>query len=422
MSAQAVLDYIHANWSRSVYRDSPGTGFGGVDLPHPYTSPCIKGEGHFHFFFYWDTYFTNLGLLRSGLADVARDNIRNMLWLIDRHGFMPNHVGLENRSQPPYLARMVRDYVAATGDRAFLREAAPRLRQEYHFWTTARRRPLGLEGHGHQASSAEAAKFYDQTLPGRLGLSADVSFAEKARVGGHHLAEAETGWDFNPRFDRRCLDHVAVDLAALLHDYETLFLEIGPELGWDDAELWRTRAQRRRDLVGRHLWCDERGWFLDYDCAHERRGPVRSLAGLLPLFTGLATPGQAARIAAGLSDFEREHGIAVTPATDAGARGYQWAYPNVWPPLVYVTVEGLRRYGHVAHARRIAEKFVATTVRLHARTGRLWEKTNAETGEVAGGEYQAAAMLGWTAGVFIALHAWLNGKEPDAPRTGSARA
>ncbi len=407
MSAQAVLDYIHANWSRSVYRDAPGEGFAGVDLPHPYTSPCIKGEGHFHFFFYWDTYFTNLGLLRSGLADVARDNIRNMLWLIDRHGFMPNHVGLENRSQPPYLARMVRDYVAATGDQAFMAEAAPRLRQEYHFWTTARQRPLGLQGHGHHDSAEGAVRFYDTMLRNRLGLPADLPLEERARVGGHHLAEAETGWDFNPRFDRRCLDHVAVDLSALLHDYETLLAEAGPALGWDDAALWRARSERRRALVNTHLWCDDRGWFLDYDCANNRRSPVRALAGLLPLFTGLASPEQAARVAAGLGDFEREHGIAVTAESDFGARGYQWAFPNVWPPLVFVTVEGLRRYGHLREARRIAEKFVSNTIRLHARTGQLWEKTNAETGEVAGGEYAAAPMLGWTAGIFLELHFWL---------------
>jgi len=62
-----VLTYIQSNWKRSVYKDLPGKGFNGVDLPYPYTSPSIKGEGHFTFFFYWDTYFTNLGLLRNGL-------------------------------------------------------------------------------------------------------------------------------------------------------------------------------------------------------------------------------------------------------------------------------------------------------------------------------------------------------------------
>ena len=90
---RSVLDYIRANWPRSIYRDAPGTGFAGVDIPFPYTSPCIKGEGHFSFFFYWDTYFTNLGLLRHGHAQTAKDNIKNMLWFIARQGYMPTMSG-----------------------------------------------------------------------------------------------------------------------------------------------------------------------------------------------------------------------------------------------------------------------------------------------------------------------------------------
>ncbi len=59
-----VLDYIKANWEKSISKDEPGKGFGGVSLPYPYTTPSIKGEGEFTIFFYWDTYFTNLGLLK----------------------------------------------------------------------------------------------------------------------------------------------------------------------------------------------------------------------------------------------------------------------------------------------------------------------------------------------------------------------
>jgi alpha,alpha-trehalase len=408
MSRTAVLDYIRSHWSRSIYRDADGSGFGGIDLPHSYTSPCMKGAGHFCFFFYWDTYFTNLGLLRHGHVAVARDNCRNMFWLIDRQGYMPNHVGIDNRSQPPWLAPMVADYVAATGDTAFLAEAAPRLRQEYHFWTTARHTPLGLQRHGHHETAAGCREFYDGALVHRLGLGRDVSESDKILRGGHGLAEAETGWDFNPRFDGRCLDHAAVDLNGLLHFYETFLGTHAATLGWDDAALWSQRAERRRERVQRWLWNESRGCFLDYDYVHQGHSPVPSLAGFLPLYTGLATPEQAARMAGQLTRFERDHGVAVT-ADVPGCRRYQWAFPNVWPPLVYVVVTALRRYGHEADARRIAGKFLATTERLFARTGQLWEKTDAETGEVAGGEYAAAPMLGWTAGTYVALAEYLDG-------------
>jgi neutral trehalase len=71
-----VLSYIQSNWKRSIYKDLPGKGFKGIDLPYPYTSPSIKGEGHFTFFFYWDTYFTNLGLLRNGHEEQAKNKLK----------------------------------------------------------------------------------------------------------------------------------------------------------------------------------------------------------------------------------------------------------------------------------------------------------------------------------------------------------
>jgi alpha,alpha-trehalase len=401
-----VLDYIRANWPRSIYRDAPGTGFAGVDIPFPYTSPCIKGEGHFSFFFYWDTYFTNLGLLRHGHAPTAKDNIKNMLWFIARQGYMPNHVGLYNRSQSPYLCRMVKEYIAATDDTAFLPEAAAGLRQEYHFWITARHSPTGLQRHGHHETAEGAAEFYCQ-LGERLGFSKDVPLADRIRIGGHYLAEAEASCDFTPRFESRCLDYNPVDLNSLLYEYETYLAEVSVQLGWDDTALWQARAARRRELVNRYLWNEERGLFLDYDFVNQRPSPVASLTGLVPLFTGLASPAQAARMRENLPLFEREFGVAVTEDCPFD-RTYQWAFPNVWPPLVYVTVEGLRRYGFAADARRIAEKYLTTANLLFEKTGQLWEKTNAITGEVAGGEYKAAPMLGWSAGVYVALAESIN--------------
>ena len=156
-----ILTYIQNSWQRSVRKDSGGSGFKGVDLPFPYTPPCIPGEGHFDFLCYWDTYFTNLGLLRQGQSGLALDNIRNIVWLVRRQGYMPNHVGLYNRSQVPYLCRMVKDYLALTGDESHLEEMADGLRQEYNFWMTARFTTTGLNRYGHQETADGCIKFYN---------------------------------------------------------------------------------------------------------------------------------------------------------------------------------------------------------------------------------------------------------------------
>lgn len=399
-----VTEYINTNIDRSIYQDADGSGFQGIDLPCRYTSPCIKGEGKFYFFFYWDTAFTQYALYATGRTEIARENIQNMLWLIRRQGYIPNHVGILNRSQPPYLCQMVADYFERTGgpnsDPALFRECCEGLRQEYNFWITARHTPTGLQRHGHHEAEEGCVAYYDRTLTRRLGKSPDAPLEEKIRVGGHHLAEAETGWDFNPRFSGRCMDFNAVDLNGLLYTYETFLGEHAAGLGWDDAALWQKRAEARRERISRLLWSESLGWFMDYDFVNRRQNTLPTLAGMLPLFSGLATEAQAARAAAKISDFECDHGIAVSPDIPE-ARGYQWAFPNVWPPLVYVTVIGLRRYGFTTEAARIAEKFVTTTDALYARTSQLWEKTDAVTGDVAGGEYDAAPMIGWTAGTYF---------------------
>jgi alpha,alpha-trehalase len=410
MNTQPVLDYIKANWPRSIYHDANGSGFMGDDLPFPYTSPCIKGEGHFSFFFYWDTYFTNLGLLRHGHVDTAKNNIKNMLWLIRRQGYMPNHVALFNRSQSPYLCRMVTDYLAATSapgsgqtrDHAFLIECAEGLRQEYHFWTTARHSPIGLTQYGHHETAEGCAQFYDGIHRRLPFLSSDAPYADKVRIGGHYLAEAEATCDFTPRFDRRCRDFCQVDLNALLFEYETVLADFSLRLGWGDHKLWIERQTSRRARMNRYFWNEEQGLFLDYDFVNQRHSTVPALTGYQPLFSGVASPEQAARLVANLPLFERKHGIAYTSDVP-GCRDYQWAFPNAWPPMAWMLVAGLRRYGYETDAQRIAGKYVATAIRLFEKTGQLWEKTDAETGVVAGGEYKAAPMMGWSAGVFVAL-------------------
>lgn len=405
-----LLDYIRANWPRSIYSDTIGSGFQSDDLPFPYTSPCIKGEGHFHFFFYWDTYFTHLGLLAHGHADTARNNIRNMLWLIQRQGYMPNHVALFNRSQSPYLCRMVEDYFAHLGgpeaDPAFFAECAEGLRREYQFWTLARLHPSGLSHHGHSGTWEEEEQFATNDRVAKLCPSAHLPLAQRRRIGAHYLAEAEATCDFTPRFQKRCLDFIQPDLNGLLYEYEIFFARHAARLGWNTYRDWQQLADARRARINQFLWSEPRGLYLDYDHVNQVHSPVAALTGVQLLAHGVPTPEQAARIVANLPLFEREHGIAYTEECP-DCRDYQWAYPTVWPPMVWMTVLGLDRYGYKTEARRIAQKYVTTAEALFGQTGKLWEKTDSERGAVIDAEYKAPPMMGWSAGVYVACQAYL---------------
>ena len=89
--------YIQENWTKTVRADNGGKG---IPLPYPIIVPCISER--FTCFFYWDTYFTNLGLMYDNLEQ-AKNNIENMRFFVETIGYIPNG-NMEvmfNRSQPP---------------------------------------------------------------------------------------------------------------------------------------------------------------------------------------------------------------------------------------------------------------------------------------------------------------------------------
>jgi alpha,alpha-trehalase len=398
----AVSDFIRANWDKSVHTAKPGeTGI--EPLPYPHTTPCMTGN--FIAFFYWDTYFTNLGLLLQDRLDLAKGNCDDMIYLINLKGFIPNSTfrGDDTRSQPPYFSMMVRDLYEKTKDKTWLAQAVAALEKEYAFWMEKRLTPTHLNRHFHHASKEYLLHFYGVVVS-RLGFDPNLPEEEKLAISANYLGEAETGWDFNPRFSGRCGDFNPVDLNSNLYVYEKNFAWFAWELGQGDASAWEAKAEQRRQLIQEHLWNEAQGLYFDFDYQAAAHSKVPSLATFHPLWAGLATPEQAKRIRDQLHLFEFEHGISVCAKTEHN-KTFQWDYPNGWPPLFWTTISGLRRYGFTEDADRLAAKFQQLIVSHFERTGQLWEKFDVLTGKIAGGEYEAQPMLGWTAGTFLALTA-----------------
>jgi len=396
----AIADYIRTNWDKSVHAPDPKITW--IEpLPVPHTTPCITGN--FVAFFYWDTYFTNLGLLLQDRIDLAKSNCDAMIYLINIKGFIPNSTfrGDDTRSQPPYFSMMVRDLYEKTKDKVWLAQAVDALEKEYAFWMEKRITPTHLNRHFHHASKEYLLKFY-VSANSRLGFDLNLPENERLVIAANYMGEAETGWDFNPRFSGRCGDFNPVDLNSNLYLYEKNFAWFAGELGHGDAAAWEAKAEQRRQLIQEHLWNETKGLYFDYDYEASVQSKIPSLATFHPLWAGLATPEQAKRIRDNLSLFEFEHGISVCAPTNQ-TKKLQWDYPNGWPPLFWTTISGLRRYGFKEDADRLAEKFQQLIVSHFDRTGQLWEKFDVVTGNIAGGEYEAQPMLGWTAGTFLAL-------------------
>lgn len=391
-----VLTYIKTHLSETIrnHTKSEGTLIG---LPKPYTVPCA--DKAFQEMYYWDTYFTNVGLLVCGEEELARNNVEDLLYLADTYGYVPNgsRTYYLRRSQPPYLASAVQDIYRAFADKEWLARAYPILKKEYGFWMRERVDGDGLNRYGCKEEPAWFVQTARDAVKGRLPWQ-DVS--DEVSAGRNICAESESGWVFTARFSRRCTDHEAVDLNSLLFGYERSFAFCERELGLSDGAAWERAAQARKEKMIRMR--AENGVWFDYDAKNGVRSPVVSCASFLPYQMGLSD-GEGIEYL--LSALECEHGIA---AADRQPYAYQWGFPNGWAPLHHTAVQALLRVGRRQDAFRIARKFCTLVEENFARTGRLWEKYNVVSGETdTVDEYEMPPMLGWTAGVYCAFYSLL---------------
>ncbi len=388
-----IRSFIQTGWDETVRDARNSTDETLIKLPYPYTVPC-KG-GMFQEMYYWDTYFACRGLLLSGRVDLVKNNLKNFMYLLHTYGFIPNGSRLHflTRSQPPFFGLMVRDYYNATGDRTLLAEAYEALLVEYKFWTENRMSDTGLNCYGAQNAEGDYA-FYKEMYEGRVHttLSDDTAY-----WGLQIIAEAESGWDFNPRFAGRCHEYNPVDLNSLLYFDETYLGEMERILGRGDGAAWDARAALRRERMIA-LMTAEDGVLYDYSYVDGKRSHIVSCASFFPYFVGMLSDG--APLGKVLEKLELSHGL---QATEACEGNYQWGQTNGWACLHLVAVEALEAAGRAEDALRIARKYVALVEKSYAETDRLWEKYNVDTGDNnAVGEYGTPEMLGWSAGVYLA--------------------
>ncbi|WP_438483030.1 trehalase family glycosidase [Oleiharenicola lentus] len=397
---RATRSYIDHHWEET-FRISREDTADELALPFPHTVPST--DPTMWLFFYWDTYFTNLGLIRQGRVTQARNNAENVLHLIETIGFVPNisvRIAL-NRSQIPVAAVLFDELHRLAPDRAWLERIYAAITREYAFWTALRESPNGLAANNTHADPKTLADFY-HVIKHRL-RDIPESPVERLVYLKHKMAECEV-WDFNPRFDQRCADFNAVDTNSVLFQVETIAAGWARELGrGGEAAIWQERARRRRELIDRYLWDEARGFYFDYDWTRQSRSTVVSAAPYFALWTGACSAAQAAALVRNLSLVERAHGlITCAEGSNASENTYQWDAPNAWPPLQAAAIIGLQRYGYHVDAKRLAEKYILTCARNLEATGQLWEKYNALTGGIdVADEYKMPPMMGWTAGTFL---------------------
>ncbi|MGH9857682.1 MAG: trehalase family glycosidase, partial [Acidobacteriota bacterium] len=250
-----------------------------------------------------------------------------------------------------------------------------------------------------------AQKEYEQVWLGKRRYIPDLGLSRyNPNYGSKMLTVYESGWDQSTRFATRPQDIVPVDLNSQLYIYEEDIRNWAEQNAPERVQIWQERMDRRKALVTKYFWDEESGFFYDYDIKAKQRRPIKTLAGFYPMWAGIATAEQAKRCVAQLQYFEYGFGLANTEVVEW--RGKQWDYPNGWPPMQYIVISALRRYGFNEEAVRLTNKWLELNKSLLKSTGSLWEKYDVVRGGIGlPGRYPTQDGFSWTCGVFTRLMA-----------------
>ena len=127
-----IISHIENLWTVLQRKSDLGI-HGSSLLPLPYE--YIVPGGRFREIYYWDSYFTMLGLKESGLHELMESMVRNFVHLIDNYGHMPNgnRTYYLSRSQPPVLSMMVDLLSEVKGEKVYT-HYYPAIEKEYLYW------------------------------------------------------------------------------------------------------------------------------------------------------------------------------------------------------------------------------------------------------------------------------------------------
>ncbi len=292
-------------------------------LPYPYVVP----GGRFNEMYGWDSYFIQVGLLRDGEFELAKNMIDNFLYEIENYGKVlnANRTYYLNRSQPPFLTEMILGVYRKTRDRRWLESTVPAIEKYYRFWTSEPHltKETGLsryydfgEGPAPEVISDERDKqgrtHYDRVKEYyRTHEVTDYDVTQYYNREKDELTPLfykgdrsmrESGFDPSNRFGQFNVDIIhynPVCLNSLLYAMEREAAEIMTILGHarQSAE-WTRRAEERRRRINRLMWDERDGLYYDYNFAKKEVRRYPFVTAFYPLWAGIATPAQAARVVA----------------------------------------------------------------------------------------------------------------------------
>ncbi|XP_009782059.1 probable trehalase [Nicotiana sylvestris] len=402
----------------------------------PLKNPVIIAGSRYREVYYWDSYWVIRGLLASKMYETAKGIVSNLVSLIDQFGYVLNgaRAYYTNRSQPPLLSAMIVEIYNRTDDLDLVRRSLPALLKEYHFWNSGIHKVTIQDAQGSNHSLSRYYAMWNEPRPESSTIDSKTAsklpnICEKRQFYRDLASAAESGWDFSSRWMRNEPDLTTtsttsilpVDLNAFLLKMELDIAFLANTIGESSTVARFTEAsQNRQRAINCIFWNAEMGQWLDYwlgdsntsediyiwEDIHQNKKSFAS--NFVPLWIELFNSDDITnrKVVQSLksSGLLQPAGIASTLSNT----GQQWDFPNGWPPVQHMIIEGLARSG-LEEARALANDIVIRWIRTnyvaYKKTGAMYEKYDVtKCGAYGdGGVYAAQTGFGWANGVVLAL-------------------
>lgn len=299
----------------------------------------------------WDSVFHAIGH-RHLDTELAEDLILALFDVQQEDGFIPHMAKPEEISsvtQPPVIAWGAWLVYQKSGNKEFLKNVLKN-NKDFLLWCQSNRRKTEKE-------------LYSWHTNPELNNRCD-----------------ESGMDNSPRFDTNS-DLYAIDFSCYMANETHFMQKIADELGdKDTADFFCQWHEKIKSEINNTLWCEEDGFYYDYDIKNNCFNKVQSVASFLPIFAGVCDKAQCEKLVSHLEnpdEFGTEFPIPSISKKDESFGSDMWRGP-VWINYNYMISKGLTEYGFGDSSKKIKEKTLAVINEWYSRTGTVYEFYDSE--------------------------------------------
>ncbi|MFI5527082.1 MGH1-like glycoside hydrolase domain-containing protein [Kitasatospora sp. NPDC051853] len=343
----------------------------------------------------WDMFKEAVGTAKFSpelAQSVVRAEFQHQIASGNDAGMLPDVVGFRDpatgtghsnlrNTKPPLAGWAVWEIYRAGQDTAFLTEIYPKLVAEHDWWLRNR----------------------DHDRNGVLEYGATTDPANNSDGAALVAAAWESGMDDEPRFKfgsglailhntdaagrliGYSLNQESVDLNSFMARNNRGLAQIAAVLGKStEAAAFQAQAANLDHKIRTTMWDRVGGYF--YDTRIGTGVPLttsgKGIEGMVPLFSGSATPEQAAATRTSLLDPNQFNTFVPFPPIPKNHPDYKpddYTHGSAWPDQIAFAVAGLEAYGFGADADALRTKLFANAHGL-LDDEPIWEKYNSATG------------------------------------------